>query len=72
MIIYRWKIKEYIYCKRMLNATMENFIEEKKGKYGLGNICRKCQHERQSCGVSRRQIKASKKAVKYSKGHVKP
>jgi len=48
------RVKECIYCKRILDATMENFTEEKKGKYGLGNICRKCQHERQSCGVSRR------------------
>jgi hypothetical protein len=52
-----------------LSATIENFTEEKKGKYGLGNVCRKCQNERQYCGVSNRQAKASKKAVKYSKVH---
>jgi hypothetical protein len=65
------KKKVCIYCKRVLNATIENFTEEKKGKYGLGNVCRKCQNERQSCGVSNRQVKSSKKAVKYSKGHTK-
>lgn len=65
------RIKECIYCKRILDATIKNFTEEKKGKYGLGNICRKCKYERQSCGVSRRQVKASKKAVKYSKSRIK-
>ena len=56
---------ECISCKRKLNATKENFTEVKKGKYGVGNVCRDCQEDRRSCGIGSKWRK--RKSGKYVK-----
>ena len=59
------RTKKCIYCLRELDATLNNFTEKKKSKFGLSDVCINCQNERKYCGVSNRQAKASKKSKKY-------
>jgi len=44
-------VKECVECKRVLEATTENFSEVKKNKYGLSDLCLNCQEQRKWCGI---------------------
>lgn len=45
------KTKVCIVCKRDLPASEEYFTTLKKGKYGLSNVCKDCQSQRQVRGI---------------------
>lgn len=52
-------------CKKVLPASKEYFFVQKKGKYGLSNVCLHCQLDRESCGIGSKWHKTS--AGKYIK-----
>ena len=45
------KLTMCIDCKRFLPANEEYFSSQKKGKYGLNNVCLECQSHRKFCGI---------------------